>query len=112
MPTFSPTFRRLPHTIATCLALLGALLLLTACGSTPTKSSMSSTLPTPTRDTPERTPLNGDGSGDGWRTDLKTGDVAGQAAEATVLVLEDGSTATLEELADGKPLLLYFFATW
>ena len=33
------------------------------------------------------------------------------APNATV-TLTDGTRATLEQLADGKPLLLYFFATW
>jgi cytochrome oxidase Cu insertion factor (SCO1/SenC/PrrC family) len=103
MPIFAsiriPAFQRFPQAIAAGLTLLAALLLLTACGSATTDPAGSSTLPT--RDTPVW-------SGDGWRTDLQTGDVA----EATQLVLADGSTATLEELADGKPLLLYFFATW
>jgi thiol-disulfide isomerase/thioredoxin len=107
MPIFTSirilAFQRFPQAIAAGLTLLAALLLLTACGSAMTDPAGSSTLPT--RDTPVW-------SGDGWRTDLQTGDVAGDVAEATQLVLADGSTATLEELADGKPLLLYVFATW
>jgi hypothetical protein len=85
-----PAAQRLSRAIAAWLTLLAALLLLTACGSTTTAPAGSSTLPT--QDVPAWT-------GDGWRTDLETGDAAGEVAEATQLVLADGSTATLEELA-------------
>jgi hypothetical protein len=40
------------------------------------------------------------------------GSSVGQTAYNTPLLLRDGSTATLEEIAAGQPLLLYFFATW
>ena len=36
----------------------------------------------------------------------------GQAAPAATLLLRDGSTTTLADAAAGKPVLLYFFATW
>ncbi len=48
----------------------------------------------------------------GWRTDVEVGDDPGDLATDTVVKLADGSTASLSELADGRPLLLYFFATW
>jgi hypothetical protein len=48
----------------------------------------------------------------GWRTDLPVGGIENQVAEATQVLLLDGSEPTLEALADGKPLLLYFYATW
>ena len=47
-----------------------------------------------------------------WRTDLKVGAQPGDLATNTVVELVDGSTVSLAELADGRPLLLYFFATW
>ncbi len=48
----------------------------------------------------------------GWRTDLEAGGRIGNAAPNATVTLTDGTTVTLEELAGGKPLLLYFFATW
>ena len=48
----------------------------------------------------------------GWRTDLATGSNVGDVAPNTSVLLRDGSTATLEEVAAGKPMVLYFFATW
>ncbi len=48
----------------------------------------------------------------GWRTDLQAGGRVGNAAPNSTVTLTDGTTVTLEELAGGKPLLLYFFATW
>ena len=52
------------------------------------------------------------GTTTGWRTDLETGGRVGNAAPNATVTLTDGTTTTLEELAGGKPLLLYFFATW
>jgi ABC-type sugar transport system substrate-binding protein len=94
----------LPHTVLTGLALLGALVLLTACGAAD---------PTPTQAPADQATATAIPSGgDGWRSGVQKGGVAGQRAEATSVLLADGSAATLEERADGKPLLLYFFATW
>jgi hypothetical protein len=47
-----------------------------------------------------------------WRTDVAIGGIENQVSPATPVVLKDGSTVTLEALAAGKPLLLYFYATW
>ncbi len=47
-----------------------------------------------------------------WRTDLAAGGRVGNAAPNATVTLPDGTMPTLEELAGGKPLLLYFFATW
>jgi hypothetical protein len=47
-----------------------------------------------------------------WRIDLRIGSTVGSVLPATLVQLANGSEATLEQLADGKPLLLYFFATW
>ena len=48
----------------------------------------------------------------GWRTDLATGPNVGDVAPNPSVLLRDGSMATLEEVAAGKPMVLYFFATW
>ena len=48
----------------------------------------------------------------GWRTDLATGSNVGEVAPNPSVLLRDGSMATLEEVAAGKPMVLYFFATW
>ena len=48
----------------------------------------------------------------GWRTDLATGPNVGDVAPNTSVLLRDGSMTTLEEVAAGKPMVLYFFATW
>ncbi len=47
-----------------------------------------------------------------WRTDLAAGGRVGNAAPNATVTLPGGTMPTLEELAGGKPLLLYFFATW
>lgn len=51
-------------------------------------------------------------TGEFWRTDLPLGGIENQVANATPVLLADGTTQTLEALAGGKPLLLYFYATW
>ena len=64
---------------------------------------------------PEATAVEPDGplpAFTGWRTDGETGGEVGQIAPNTQVQLADGTFATLEEIADGRPLLLYFFETW
>jgi hypothetical protein len=36
----------------------------------------------------------------------------GEVAYPTPVLLRDGTTSTIAEIANGEPLLLYFFATW
>ena len=93
---------------ATAVALLGVLV--AACGSTET--------PTPTRavSTPTPTPVpstdNGAMPAQGWRTDLTVGGSIGEVAPDSTLMLPDGNTASLQQIAAGHPLLIYFFETW
>ena len=47
-----------------------------------------------------------------WRADSTPGGRVGEVAPNATVMLTDGTPATLARLADGKPLLLYFFATW
>ena len=96
------------------LAIVLAPMLLGACGSSsaapPEAPSATATPQSPTPSTGDAsTPSTSDGA---WRTDLPIGASLGNVSRATPVLLVDGSTATLEELADGKPLLLYFYATW
>ena len=81
--------------------------LFSACGGSTSAPSGSptATVTTPAVGTPTA-------SGGAWRTDLPIGAREGNLSPRTVVLLADGSRATLEKLADGKPLLLYFYATW
>ena len=96
-----------PRTLSIIRASLlatGALLAV-ACGGTgePAAATLGDDAPNAVGDAP---------SGEFWRTDLPIGGTENQVANATPVLLADGSTQTLEALADGKPLLLYFYATW
>jgi hypothetical protein len=99
-----PRFLPLTH-----LALMTAVaLMLAACGGgdvapTAVPGSSGADTATPAGDAP---------TGEFWRTDIAVGDSEQQVAQATSVLLADGSTATIEALAGGKPLLLYFYATW
>ena len=102
---------RLTSLIAvTTIASLGVLV--AACGST------DSPTPTPTRavSTPTTTPVpstdNGAMPAQGWRTDLTVGASIGEVAPDSTLMLPDGNTASLQQIAAGHPLLIYFFETW
>ena len=53
-----------------------------------------------------------DGTAARWATDLEPGGRTGNAAPNVTVTLPDGTRTTLEEVAGGQPLLLYFFATW
>ncbi len=83
----------------------------TACGAPapapeqpPSTSTPSGISPPTPMTTAEATPR--------WRTDLTAGGRVGDAAPNATVTLPHGTMPTLEELAGGKPLLLYFFATW
>ena len=101
-----------------CTALAaGALLvaLAAACGTQPEPPPRPTATAAPAPASPQpttasATPVAGDTPG--WRTDREAGGRVGNAAPNVSVTLTDGTTATLEELAGGKPLLLYFFATW
>ena len=88
-----------------------------ACGTdtTPTADLPTATpipRPTPTADAaPTEEPVAPPAL-TGWRTDLATGPNVGDVAPNTSVLLRDGSMTTLEEVAAGKPMVLYFFATW
>jgi len=45
-------------------------------------------------------------------SDAAAGGSVGDVAPNAVVTLRDGTTATLEEVAGGGPMLLYYFATW
>jgi hypothetical protein len=106
-------------TLALAFAALAAVV--GACGSEPAALGDAGT-----GESPELTPLGtvdalptatpaGSGASPSlaaWRTDVASGTDVGQAAPNTPVLLRDGSTATLAEVAAGKPVLLYFFATW
>ncbi|MCI0779114.1 MAG: hypothetical protein J4N32_03790 [Chloroflexi bacterium] len=91
----------------------GALLLAVAaaCGAQP-EPPPRPTATAPPALTSASTPTAAGAATPGWRTDLEAAGRVGNAAPNVTVTLTDGTTATLEELAGGKPLLLYFFATW
>jgi hypothetical protein len=91
--------------------LLPAALTLGACSGADVPPSTAPD--TSTSDTTPSTPDADDApTGKFWRTDIAVGNGEHQVSPATPVLLADGSTATLESLAGGKPLLLYFYATW
>ncbi len=94
-------------------ALLLLLFTLTACGADPTATPVPEPTPTP-EPGPTATPkptTDGMPAG-GWRTDVAVGSNHGDRAADASLALVDGSSATLESVAAGRAVLLYFFATW
>lgn len=79
----------------------------------PTASSDGSA-PTavPAPDSPADEPTTTPVAQVGWRTDGEVGGNLGQIAPNTQVGLGDGTQASLEQIADGRALLLYFFETW
>ena len=77
-----------------------------ACGSTPTATPAHTSTPTP-----GATPNDGP-TVSTWTANLPVGSDEGELAPDTSVMLVDGSTKPLSEVAAGKPLLLHFFATW
>ena len=77
-----------------------------ACGGEPTAAPATEPTPTLTADG------NSAGSPPRWAPATSDGASPGALAHNPVLTLRDGSMKTLEEVANGKPVLLYFFETW
>ena len=97
-----------PHySIAGALGVALLALALSACGGTGEPGAPPVATLEPTATSALAAPEGGV-----WRTDVTVGAAVGNVAPATSVLLRDGSAATLEEIADGRPLLLYFFATW
>ena len=84
--------------------------MLAACGG-PEPTPTPPVTPTPTLATPTPDSAAALTAG-GWRAYTSTGASVGDRAPDAVLTLPNGQAASLQELAAGKPLLLYFFATW
>ncbi len=110
MTTHSTSISRLVKVGA---ALLVLLFTLAACGSDPTATPTPQPTPTPEPE-PTATPVPAtDGmSAGGWRTDVAVGSNLGDRATNAAIALPDGSVGTLESAAEGRAVLLYFFATW
>ena len=75
--------------------------------ATATAAAQSTTPPTaePT-DTPEPVMAQG------WRTDLAVGGNIGEVAPDTMLTLLSGETTSVQQVAAGRPVLVYFFESW
>lgn len=88
---------------------------LAACGGSADPTPTPVATPTPASEptaTATSAPDSAAPTASAWRTDIPVGAAAGDRAPDATLTLPDGQTATLQELAAGKPMLLYFFATW
>ncbi len=48
----------------------------------------------------------------GWRTDLAVGGNIGEVAPDTTLTLVSGETTSVQQVAGGRPVLVYFFESW
>jgi hypothetical protein len=83
------------------LALALAALTLAACagpsGATPTPLPAGAPAPTP---------------GAYWRTDLPVGAREGERAPDALALTLEGQVTSIEQLAGGRPILVYFFASW
>lgn len=80
-------------------------LAIAACGAGPTAT------PLPASAAPAQTPTQ-TAPVAGWTASLPVGGNVGQLAPDTPVLLPDGTTKELSEVAAGKPMLLHFFATW
>ncbi len=111
MTTHATSMREL---IRAGAALLLLLVTLAACGSDSTATPVPQPTPTP-QPGPTSTPVppsDGGMSAGAWRTDAAIGSNHGDRAANASLTLPDGSSTTLESVAAGRGVLLYFFATW
>ena len=102
------------------LAAASAALALAACGAeqpaAPAPTPTAQPSPTPAGEPAPTAAAQPDSSAPtsagGWRADVALGPRPGDRATDAALTLADGSSATIEEAAAGKSVLLYFFATW
>ena len=88
---------------------------LAACGGSAEPTPTPVATPTPALEptaTATSAPDSAAPAAAGWRSDIPIGPAAGDRAPDATITLPDGQTTTLQELAAGKPMLLYFFATW
>lgn len=92
------------------LALTGALAAAACGGSDPTAPLAAGRTAEPTP-TPAAAGADA-GAPSRWAPATGNGAPPGAPAHNPVLTLRDGSMKTLEEVAGGKPALLYFFETW
>lgn len=79
---------------------------------TPPEPSATPTPPPTETPTPTQAPTATATPVPSWRTDIPVGSASGDRAANALLTLADGSSTTLEHAAAGRPVLLYFFATW
>lgn len=99
------------------LAAASAAFALSACGAEPPVAAPTEQpTPTPAAQPTPTAAAQPDPSApatqDGWRADVALGMRPGDRATDSTLTLADGSSTTIEEAADGRSVLLYFFATW
>ncbi len=102
---------------ATAAMILTVALFLAACGGADEPTATPTIAPPDPSPTPTAAPTSASGgetstAGGGWRLTGNLGGQAGDSSHNPILTLRDGSMETLEEAAEGKPVLLYFFETW
>ena len=111
-PRPSPHTRSIECDVLALFATLLAAVALAACGADKPASAPSQGAPV-AGPTPTPTSLIDPTSvGPVWQTSPTVGGIPNGVAFNPTLSLRDGSEATLEQLAAGKPLLFYFHALW
>jgi len=111
-PHPSPHTRSIGCNVLALLATLLAAVALAACGADKSAGAPSQGAPA-AGPTPTPTSLIDPAFvGSVWQTSPTAGGIPGGVAFNSTLSLRDGSAATLEQLAAGKPLLFYFHALW
>ena len=79
--------------------------------ATPTTAPVAAAQPT-TPPTAEPTDTPAPVVAQGWRTDLAVGGNIGEVAPDTTLTLVSGETTSVQQVAGGRPVLVYFFESW